>query len=178
MQNCLIHENNYTDAYPAGWEAGGGKMTGSTGALFYQNQSWGNHGPGFWDDIYCHSTTFRANRAWQNRGPGIMEEVSYDALIEDNVCWQNFYGQGHKWVDSASILVHSSTGVEVRNNVCYATDIGIGIDCQTRADWPLIHPVSNIYIHDNNVIACTTLIAWATIRGEAICIQPQQPRSK
>ncbi len=160
MRNSRIHDNNYTDKYTSAWEAGGGKMTGSTNALIANNESWGNHGPGFWEDIYNHGSVYRGNRAWQNTGPGIMIEVSFDAKVVGNVLWQNYYGRSRTWVQSASIVSHSSTGTQITGNVVANTDIGIGIDVQKRSDWPNIHPVKNVRVEGNYVINCNALIAW------------------
>ncbi len=172
MRDSKIHDNNYTDKYDPGWEAGGGKMVQSTGALFENNESWGNHGPGFWDDIYDHGTVFRGNRAWRNTGAGIMVEVSFNDVVTGNVLWDNFYGQSRVWWQTASILSHSSTGTQITGNVIYNTGIGIGIDAQVRNDWPNVHPYQNIRVEGNTIIDCNTLVAWADDETSQELFQP------
>jgi hypothetical protein len=155
VSGSSFHDNNYNNDYDPGWEAGGGKMAQSYNALFENNQSWNNHGPGFWDDVYNQNTVFRGNRAWGNTRAGIMEEIGYGALIANNVLWNNYAGQSRTWVMSASILVHSSTDVIVRGNIVYDTDIGIGIDHQNRGIVP-----QNISVVGNYVVECNALVAW------------------
>ena len=168
MRNSLIHENNYTHKYSPGWEAGGGKMVKSTGALFENNESWGNIGPGFWDDGYDHGTVFRGNRAHDNTHAGIMVEISFDEVLENNVLWHNQVGQSSSWVWTSAILVSSSTGVVVRNNVIYDTDIGIGVAEQDRLNTggqsPALYPPRGIRVEGNHVIKCRVLLAWADDR--------------
>lgn len=172
MRDSKIHDNNYTDKYDPDWEAGGGKMVQSSGALFANNQSWGNHGPGFWDDIYDHGTVFRGNRAWHNTRAGIMVEVSFNDVVTNNVLWDNYYGQSRVWWQTASILSHSSTGTQITGNVIYQTDIGIGVDAQARPDWPGVHPYQNIRVEGNTIIDCNTLVAWADDETSQELFQP------
>jgi Right handed beta helix region len=172
MRGSKIHDNNYTDKYNPDWEAGGGKMVQSTGAQFINNESWGNHGPGFWDDIYDHGTVFRGNRAWQNTRAGIMVEVSFNDVVTGNVLWDNYYGQSRVWWQTASILNHSSTGTQITGNVVYHTDIGIGIDAQARPDWPNVHPYQDIRVEGNTIIDCSTLVAWADDEASQELFQP------
>ena len=136
MRNSKIHDNNPNDAAATGFEAGGGKMVGSTDALFEANECFGNHGPGMWEDLYNQGSTYRGNRNHGNTGAGIMVEISYDALVTQNVLWDNYHGQGRTWFQSGQILSHSAPRTQVIENLIAHGDIGIAFDAQPRANWP------------------------------------------
>jgi hypothetical protein len=158
VRNCKFHDNNYADAYDPGWEAGGGKMVESVGALFEGNESYANHGPGFWDDIGNAGTTFRGNRAWDNTGPGIMEEISSDGVIEQNVLWAN--DPKRVWEQNGQILCHSASGTIIRDNVLAHGDIGIAVDLQNRPDKP--STIKAIRVEGNYVIDMNLLVTFIT----------------
>ena len=171
-----VHENNLLDHFSPGWEAGGGKNSFSHGAVFENNEAWGNHGPGLWDDGYTHDTVFRGNRSHDNTYAGIMVEIAFDSVVEDNVAWHNALGEPLSWLWASSILISSSTGVKVRNNVVYDSPIGIGVVEQDRlntdTEAPLLYPPHDIRVEGNTVIACPTLIGFAQDYPSGVTVKP------
>jgi hypothetical protein len=90
-----------------------------------------------------------------NASEGIKHEISYHAVIRDNVVAGN--GQGYdNWLWGSQILVQNSSNVEVHDNVVeVAADAGNGISIvhQDRGEgahgpW---HAVDNT-VHDNTVV--------------------------
>jgi parallel beta-helix repeat protein len=125
ISNNLIAFNNYA-GYDPNWEAGGAKWVRSKHVLVQRNRVVGNRGPGLWsdgDDIYI---TYANNRITGNTGPGILHEISYNALIRDNVVRRNG-SDGGGWVDGAGILLSNSSNVRVEHNVVSRNRDGIGL---------------------------------------------------
>jgi hypothetical protein len=112
--------NNYEDEYEYAFEAGGMKIVNSVDVTIEANYVHNNHGPGIWTDINNVGARILRNIARDNYGPGIFHEISYSALISENVVTGNgfeFYTGG--------ILVASSSGVEISGNAVLDNDGGI-----------------------------------------------------
>jgi hypothetical protein len=75
-----ILDNNPSGAFDPEWEAGGAKVTRSTGVVFEDNDVANNRGPGIWCDIDCRQLHVRDN-AWANDRAGIQVEISDGALV-------------------------------------------------------------------------------------------------
>ena len=155
--NNHIHHNNVAGAplprVDAGWEAGGGKMTVSTGAVFEGNESNNNGGAGLWVDIHVRNVTFRNNRVHDNVGEGIFFEASDGGTIEGNVVWRNGVAQ---WCYGAGILVSSSPNVMVRGNVVAWNARGIMVISQNhRARRLLIARASASRTTTSSTVAAT-----------------------
>ena len=147
-----IHDNN-TAAAPgprvdSGWEAGGGKMTKSSGAVFDRNESYSNGGPGLWCDIDCIDVEYVGNRVHHNT-IGIFYEISDGGYIHDNAVWNNGPGP---WCYGAGILVASSGGTTVENNVAAWNDRGISFLSQDREGNPDWNDTSGNRAINNTVI--------------------------
>jgi hypothetical protein len=90
-----------------------------------------------------------------NTGAGIFHEVSYDAVIRDNVVKGNGFSRGD-WLWGAGIQIAASQNVEVYGNVVDRNANGIALIQQNRgsgAYGPYL--VQNDYVHDN-VVTMTT----------------------
>jgi hypothetical protein len=112
--------NNYEDEHEYDFEAGGMKIVNSTDVTIEGNVVHSNHGPGIWTDGNNVGSRIVGNISRDNYGPGIFHEISYDALIADNLVEGNafrFYVGG--------ILVASSSGVEVTRNAVLGNDGGV-----------------------------------------------------
>ena len=88
-QNNEIAYNNHNLAVDPGWEAGGGKASGTRNLTFKGNYVHDNGGPGLWADTNNIYTTFDGNTVTNNWGPGIYEEISYNATIINNTVTDN-----------------------------------------------------------------------------------------
>jgi hypothetical protein len=97
------------------WEAGGAKIALSEGVTFRGNHVHDNNGPGLWCDIDCRHVLYEENLVERNRDIGIFHEISFDAVIRNNVLRHNGLGdRGWFWV--SDIVLAASEGVEVHDN--------------------------------------------------------------
>ncbi len=145
---------NNTAAFDSHWEAGGTKFVYTTNLVVRDNYVHENKGPGLWTDINNIYTLYEGNRVFDNFGPGIDHEISYQAVIRNNVVEGNGFGWTG-WVDGAGILVANSPNVEVYGNQVRHNNDGIaGIhSIRDQADanhgpWEL----KNLWVHDNVIV--------------------------
>lgn len=86
-----------------------------------------------------------------NDGPGIFHEISYDAVIRNNVATGNGHGFAD-WLWGAGILVAASSGVEVYGNTVTGNADGIAGIQQDRGDGPDgPYVLDDLWIHDNTI---------------------------
>jgi hypothetical protein len=113
-----------------------------------------NNGPGLWTDINNYEVVYENNTVVGNLGYGIFHEISFDAVIRNNVVLDtrsrdpgsSFYGGGQ-------IVVSASPNVEIYGNRVRGAP-GIGILQQSRLDFPSTlgaHVAHNVYVHDNDI---------------------------
>ncbi len=124
VEDNVISGNNREGFDPA-WEGGGLKGTQARGASIRGNLVFENAGPGLWCDIECRDVTYQSNLVAFNTGAGLFHEISFGALVENNVARCNGTREGWYW--GAGILLASSSGVEVTGNVVVVADDGTGI---------------------------------------------------
>jgi nitrous oxidase accessory protein NosD len=148
VRDNRIHGHNAERAFDPEWEAGGVKVTVSSGVVFEGNEVFDNVGPGLWCDIDCLDLVVRGNRAWGNDRAGIMVEISDGAIVEANAVWENGWGK-QSWGWGAGILVSSSRDVLVRDNVVAWNADGIVVVSQGRDDAPV--PVRDVRTSANTV---------------------------
>jgi hypothetical protein len=111
VENNRIWANNL-HGFLAGWEAGGVKVALRDGVIFRGNHVYDNLGPGLWCDINCRNMLFEGNVVERNSGAGIFHEISFSAVIHDNVVRHNGTADsGWFWGDE--ILIAASQDVEV-----------------------------------------------------------------
>lgn len=112
-----IAYNNRNLAVNAGWEAGGGKASGTSNLTFKSNYVHDNGGPGLWADTNNIYTTFDGNTIVNNWGPGIYDEISYNAVIINNTIIANGMpsspGNGNRqgWAWDAGIQIRASGSI-------------------------------------------------------------------
>jgi hypothetical protein len=120
MKNEIAY-NNYA-GYKFDWEAGGTKVSGSDHLIVRSNYVHDNFGEGLWTDIDNIHTLYEGNRVINNYGAGIHQEISYDAVIRNNIIKGNH--DGILVVLSPNVEVYGNT-VEVppsgRHGICVAT---------------------------------------------------------
>jgi parallel beta-helix repeat protein len=101
-----IAYNNVVD-YNAEWEAGATKFVLTTDIVIRDNDVHHNYGKGLWTDIDNRGTLMVDNHVHDNTDFGIHHEISYDAVIRDNLVENNGW---------EGIVVTRSAGVEVTGN--------------------------------------------------------------
>jgi len=148
-----IASNNYAGFAP-GWEAGGSKFSRTTNLIVRNNYSHDNKGPGLWTDIDNYRTTYEYNTVVDNDWEGIEHEISYDALIHDNVVKGNGRTRDN-WVWGAQILIQNSSHVDVHDNYVELATHGDGIAIisqdrggGSRGKWEAV----GTHVHDNRIV--------------------------
>ncbi len=167
----LLYERNevsYNNAagVDAGWEAGGSKFAFTDGLVVRCNFVHHNEGPGLWTDIDNTNALYERNVVVSNASMGIFHEISYRAVIRDNVVKWNSTGW-FPWLYGSQILISTSSDVEVVGNVVEVAAAGgnaIGVIQQNRGSGTLgAYRGANNYVHDNVV----TFLADVGITGAA-----------
>jgi hypothetical protein len=154
--NVLVQDNeiayNNTAHYLAAWEAGGAKFAFHSNLTVRWNYVHDNAGPGLWTDIDNVDTAYAGNLVEDNAGPGIYHEISYRAIICNNVVRRNGYGSPD-YVWGAGILVAASPDVEIFGNLLEDNADGIAAVQQDRG-WGShgAHEVRNLWVHDNTLL--------------------------
>ena len=141
--------NNNLDGFDPRWEAGGAKWVNTTRLTVRNNISHDNRGPGLWTDGNNIETLYEGNTVENNTEEGIFHEISYDAIIRDNVVRNNGHELG-AW--GSGIQISSSPNVEIYNNTVEGPWNGISLLQEKRGKG--VHGrfvLRNIYVHDNNV---------------------------
>jgi hypothetical protein len=118
---------NNTAGFLEDWEAGGTKFAVTSGLVVRNNWVHHNEGRGLWTDIDNINALIEDNLTEYNAKSGIAHEISYDAVIRNNVSRYNGHGFD-EWVWGAQILVQNSPNVVVTGNeVTVAASYGNGI---------------------------------------------------
>lgn len=158
VENNEIAYNNYA-GYRWSWEAGGTKFVRTTDLIVRGNRVHNNRGPGLWTDIDNIGTLYEENTVVYNDGAGIFHEISYDAIIRDNVV--KFNGLAFDtWLWGSQILVSSSSNVDIENNevvIHPEGGNGIGIVQQDRGEG-----AEGVYRSYNNSVTDNTVIYLGT----------------
>ena len=84
------------------WEAGGTKFARTRDLVVRRNFVHHNRGPGLWTDIDNVRTLYEANRVEDNGEAGILHEISYAAVIRNNVVRTKTFGT------APSLKLHAS----------------------------------------------------------------------
>jgi parallel beta-helix repeat protein len=110
-----------------------------------------NFGPGLWTDIDNINTLYENNTVEDNEQMGIFHEISYAAVIRNNIVRRNGFGFT-AWIWGSGILIAASPNVEVYGNTVEGNAHGIGAVQQNRGSGAFgAHEISNLYVHDNLV---------------------------
>ncbi len=165
--DLLVADNeiafNNALGFMPGWEAGGTKWALTTRLTVRDNWCHDNRGPGLWTDIDNIDTLYERNRVERNANEGIVHEISYRAVIRDNLVVDNGWADpmGRAWLWNAGIGVHASLDVEVHGNELRGNFNGIVAIQQERgagAHGP--HLVANLWVHDNRVHQTGVAVPW------------------
>jgi parallel beta-helix repeat protein len=143
---------NNTAGIDSHWEAGGSKFVHSRNLVLRNNYVHNNQGPGLWADGNNIYTIYEGNRVINNYGPGIDHEISYDAVIRNNLVEGNGFGWT-AWVDGAGILINSSPNVEVYGNTVRNNNDGIGgIQSAQGSGNYGAYQLRNLWVHGNTIV--------------------------
>ena len=154
IESVEIAHNNYA-GYDGEWEAGGTKFWATTGLIVRNSCVHHNAGPGLWTDFDNIHTLYEGNTVFLNGEDGIKHEISYDAIIRNNVVAANGQSKDN-WLWGSQILIQNSSNVKVYGNLVEISSEfgnGIGIIHQDRGEgaygpWR----ADSNSIHDNTII--------------------------
>jgi len=116
---------NNSAGFDDSWEAGGLKFTNSTGVEFRNNFVHDNHGTGLWGDISMMKTIYDGNVVYNNDKHGIFHEISYDAIISNNIIVDNGQADKSSLYKHSQLKIDNSQNVDVHHNLI-ETDSGSG----------------------------------------------------
>ena len=152
LENNEIAYNNWEQKWRWGTEAGGGKMWSTTDLVIRGNWSHHNHGPGIWTDHDNIGTVYENNIIEDNIANGIFHEISYDAVIRNNVIRRNG-SDNARWLWGGGIMIASSQNVEIYGNLLEDNANGIAMTRQSRGTGEYgPRTLANNYVHDNTII--------------------------
>ena len=150
-----IAYNNYA-GYDYGWEAGGTKFVFTDSLVVRDNYVHHNEGPGLWTDGDNVNVLYERNHTAANKAAGIKHEVSFDAVIRDNVIENdgfNPHGASIWW--GAGIQIEASSNVQVYRNTVRDCMNGIAAvqgnrGSSQRSGRPYL--VQRLDAHDNTIV--------------------------
>jgi parallel beta-helix repeat protein len=153
--NVLIEGNeiahNNTQGFSWGWEGGGTKWVRTRNLVVRKNHSHSNGGPGLWTDGNNIHAIFEDNIIEDNANMGIFHEISYDAIIRNNVVRRNGFADT-RWLWGSGILVAGSPNVEIYGNIVEDNAGGIGAIQQNRGSGDYgPYKLRNLWVHGNTV---------------------------
>lgn len=148
-----ISYNNPDAKYDMYWEAGGTKFARTRDLVVRDNFVHHNHGPGLWTDIDNIRTLYEKNRVEDNAESGIFHEISFSAVIRNNIVRRNgVLANPPGWVSGAGILVNSSSDVEISGNTVEDNHNGItAIEAHRGVGAFGPYALRNLIVHDNSV---------------------------
>jgi len=152
---------NNTENVDPSWEGGGAKFVHTTNLVVRGNYVHDNKGPGLWTDYDNLHTLYEGNRVINNYGPGIFHEISYDAVIRNNLVEGNGFG-APGWVDGAGILVGDSANVEIYGNTVRNNNDGIGAKHTGRGS---AFELKNLSVHNNVIVMAGGLTGVVRMGG-------------
>jgi hypothetical protein len=139
---------NNTAGFSGYWEAGGTKFLYTRDLVVRSNHVHHNDGPGLWTDVENVNTLYESNNVHENSGIGIQHEISYSAMIRNNVVLNNG-ADTNDWLWGAQIMISGSSDVEVYSNKVASPPGGQGIAVQQ--DLRRDYKTRNVYVHHNEI---------------------------
>lgn len=155
IANNDIRGNNVDGFWIADWEAGGIKVTESSGNIL-QNQVHGNKSLGIWLDIADHDLIVNNNIVTDNAADGLRVEISQSIDVIENTFERNGRGMGRGvgrgiW-DGAGITINTSQGVRVARNHLSDNINGVSVQARDRGAGPWGHyKLSQVDIAENEI---------------------------
>ena len=140
-------DNNNFAGFDTSWEAGGTKFSWSRDLIARNNVVHHNKGKGLWTDGDNLNTLYEGNTTSHNSDHGIFHEISYAAIIRNNISqWNGWHG----------IVVASSPDVEIYGNTVGGngrTQVFGRQDSLGHIGRYGVRELSNLYVHDNIITA-------------------------
>lgn len=165
VQGNEIAYNN-TAGFSYLWEAGGAKFVKTRNLTLRNNVVHHNYGKGLWTDIDNIYTTIEDNHVYENAHQGIYHEISYDAVIRNNLVEDNGFDHPDH-VSGAGIFVTASPNVEVYGNTVVNNADGItGMQTARGAGAHGAYELRNLYVHDNLIEMATGTTGIAEFVGD------------
>jgi nitrous oxidase accessory protein NosD len=127
--------NNRED-FDAWHAAGGVKITESTGITMTDSHVADNRGPGIWTDLDASRVRLARNYVHDNMRSGIELELSFDAIVVDNVVVDN---------GEAGVWVLESQDTQVWHNALFGNQRDIWVEDGPRSD------VADVGLHANTL---------------------------
>jgi len=150
-----IAANNYA-GYDMDWEAGGTKFSFTRHLVVRNNDVHDNRGPGLWTDGDNEFVLYEGNRSAANLAAGIKHEISFAAVIRDNVLDGDGFNPGGTsgwW--GAGIHILSSSDVEIYRNTlrnCLNGIVAVQGDRASSRSSGGPYLVQHLYVHDNTIL--------------------------
>ncbi len=108
-----------------------------------------NYGTGLWFDLDNIRTTVEDNRVEDNLGQGIAFEISFDAVVRNNIVRNNARGASG-W--GAGILVAESPNIEIASNLIAGNGAGIIAVQEPRGSSRHgVRETTNLFVHHNTI---------------------------
>lgn len=143
--------NNNIAGFDRWWDAGGMKLARTEGLVVRNNDVHDNFGYGIWLDIDNINTLIETNHVYENALPGIYEEISYDAVIRNNLVEHNGFDESWR-VAGAGIFVNSSSNIEIYDNTVIGNMDGIAAMAIEHGSGAYgRHKLRDLYVHDNRI---------------------------
>ncbi len=170
-----IAYNNLAHFNP-NWEGGGAKFSETDRLTVRANFAHHNDGPGLWTDTDNINTLYENNTVEDNTWMGILHEISYAAVIRNNIARRNGF-QFTAWIWGAGITISSSSNVEIYGNTIEGNAHGIAATQQNRGSGAFgAHQVWNLYVHDNVVSMTNGMTGLVQDIGDTSCFTSRNNR--
>ena len=127
ITGATIASNNYA-SYSTSWEAGGLKISDSTGVIISKNNVYDNNGHGIWCDIDDYNIQISGNNTSNNNGDGILYEISHGSTSIDGNSVSNNAGSGIYISNSDGVIISHNTVTVGSKNTMLGNGTGGGID--------------------------------------------------
>ena len=147
VENNEISANNYA-GYDPNWEAGCCKFGRIDGVVVRGNYIHDNLGKGLWTDGDNFNVVYENNRIINNQYNGINHELSFNAIIRNNVIEGNGFGVlATTPLEGAGIILSNSCCTEISGNTVRNNRDGIGLVQSNRPSGPFGPYIT----HDNQI---------------------------
>lgn len=156
VQGNEIAHNGYWSGIEVLWEGGGAKFAITHDLVVRDNYSHDNNGFGLWTDIDNVNTLYEGNYVANNNQGGINHEISYDAVIRNNVLVGNGADPSLTWLWGGGIQLQDSQNVQIYGNTVDMSSggNGIGLIEQGRGTGAYgEYKTANNSVHDNIIIS-------------------------
>jgi parallel beta-helix repeat protein len=158
---------NNEAGFDPGWEGGGTKFWATTNLIVRNNYVHHNYGPGLWADFDNDGTLYDGNTVEDNAWAGIFHEISYAAVIRNNIVRRNGLQDPRGWYWRAGILIAASSNVEIDGNTLEGNAhaiVGIQQNRGSGSQGPWL--IQNLWVHDNTITVGAYQVGLVTDTGD------------